>query len=99
MGSARKFGGLKAAFEYIVQQEKAGRIEANAGDKDAMNLIGNLYYNGEYGAGVDQNYDEARKWAQSGAEAGDSSSMYLLAMMDKNGEGISEPDAKSATES
>lgn len=53
---------------------------AQAGNSNGYMAVGTCYLNGR---GVDQNRDEARKWFQKGADAGNTSCEYYLKQMDQ----------------
>ena len=66
---------------------------AEAGDAEAQDNLGIMYYNGE---GVKQDYKEAVKWTEMAAEAGLTIAQYNLGLMHKNGEGVKKDDVEAA---
>lgn len=58
---------------------------AEAGNGQAMNSLGDLYY---YGQGVAQDDDQARYWYQKAAEAGNTGSMDNLGYLYRYGRGV-----------
>jgi len=65
---------------------------ADAGNADAMNSLGDLYY---YGRGVAQDYAQARNWYQKAAAAGNPAAMFSLGWLYKNGQGVAQDLAKA----
>jgi uncharacterized protein len=67
--------GLGVAQDYDKAREWYQKA-ADAGNTDAMYILGVLY---EYGYGVAQDYDKAREWYQKAADAGNNDAKQALA--------------------
>jgi len=66
--------------------------QAEAGDADAQNKLGNMYYTGE---GVPKDDAEAVKWARLAADQGLADAQFGLGLMYENGKGVPEDDKEA----
>lgn len=65
---------------------------ADAGNGEAMNAIGDMYYNGE---GVPKDYTEAMKWYQQSANVNYGDAMLKLGNIYHDGDGIEQDDTEA----
>jgi TPR repeat protein len=73
---------MEDAFREQVERK---RREADAGDADAQNELGDFYYSG--GPGIDKDYAESIKWYTKSALQGNVEAMYSLGWAYYSGEG------------
>ena len=65
---------------------------ANAGNQDAMNSLGDVYYDGR---GVAQDDTKAREWYQKAADAGNGDAMFNLGWLYEKGRGVTRDPTKA----
>ncbi len=65
---------------------------ADAGNKEAMSKLADLYYDG---TGVAQDYSKAREWYQKAADAGYATAMNNLGWLYENGKGVTRDYGKA----
>lgn len=70
--------GLSEAFKWF---QKA----ALKGNKNAQNMIGQMYYDGD---GVKRNYEEARSWFEKAAKQNHAEAQYMLGLIHYYGRGV-----------
>lgn len=68
------------------------RKAAETGNAEALNQLGELYYNGR---GVTQGYAQARQWYLQAAMAGNSNGMYRLGELYQYGQGVARDYAQA----
>jgi len=73
--------------------DKALLAKAEAGDRVAQSLIGNMYFTGEE---VAQDYTQSAKWSRMAAEQGDASAQCLLGLFYNLGDGVPKDYIQSA---
>jgi TPR repeat protein len=71
----------------VTEHLSSVRARAEQEDAEAQYFLGILYYNG---AGVPQDYTEARRWLQMAAEQGYAEAQFLLGVLYYNGAGVPE---------
>ena len=83
---------LAAKYAQEVATE-SDRLTAEQGDADAQALLGVVYYNGR---GVEQDYEEAVRWARLAAEQGNARGQSLLGAAYYSGNGVERDYAEAA---
>ena len=86
------FGAYQRGFYQEAMREAQKRAANDPKDGAAMALIGELYRSG---LGVNRSLEEAMRWYQLAAEAGDAQGAFALAIAYLRGEGV-KPDQKKA---
>ena len=86
------FGAYQRGFYQEAMREAQKRAANDPKDGAAMALIGELYRSG---LGVDRSLEEAMRWYQLAAEAGDAQGAFALAIAHLRGEGV-KPDPQKA---
>jgi TPR repeat protein len=89
--------GFAEARRYLDAKDYANALAllqkaADAGNADAMNRLGDLYYGGH---GVAQDYAKARGWYQKAAEASNADAMYNLGRIYQKGHGVAQDYAQA----
>ena len=82
---------------YERNEDEAKALEcykkaAEAGNSDAMNNIGSMYY---YASGVEQDYSKAIEWFTKSADNLNTNAMEWLAYMYSNGQGVEQDYSKA----
>ena len=85
-------GEANKADEWYKKAADAYKLLADSGNSAALNMLGNLYYNG---AGVEKDYGKAKELFEKAAEAGNADALYNIGWLYHNGFGVEQDYAKA----
>ena len=86
----------KGAVQNPLEAGRWWRKAADAGNADAMDRMGSLYFNGIRGYGVERDVAEGVRWFRKGADLGNTTSMFKLGRMYDGGQGVAVDYAEAA---